>query len=88
MLQFSSRCVIIFVSFLWFQMKHSKSYPNLREDGQRMNTYFANRRIIDEHNLRYDAGQVTYRMGLNEFSDLSHEEFVSRMNGAKRPPPT
>lgn len=66
-------------------MKHSKSYTSFFEDGRRMSTYFENRRIIDEHNKLYDSGNVTFRMGLNEYSDLSHDEFIAQMNGAKRP---
>lgn len=57
------------------------------EDARRRNTYFENRRQINEHNKLYETGNVTYRMSLNEYSDLSHSEFVAQMNGAKRPPP-
>lgn len=66
-------------------MKHSKRYTNFFEDSRRMNTYIENRRRIDEHNQLFDSGNVTYRMSLNEYSDLSHDEFVAQMNGAKRP---
>lgn len=51
-----------------------------------MDTYLENRRRIDEHNREFESGRYTYRMSVNEFSDLSHEEFVAQMNGAKRPP--
>lgn len=71
---------------LYLQMKHSKNYMNLFEDSRRMNTYFENRRTIDEHNRLYESGNYTYRMSLNEYSDLSHDEFVAQMNGARRPP--
>lgn len=67
-------------------MKHSKSYTGFTEDARRMNTYFENRKRINEHNKLYDSGKVTYRMSLNEYSDLSHDEFISQMNGAKPPP--
>lgn len=83
----SPRYVLLIVLSACFQMKHSKSYTNFLEDSRRMNTYFGNSRRINEHNALYDAGNVTYRMSLNEYSDLSHDEFVSQMNGAKRPPP-
>lgn len=67
-------------------MKHSKRYGSFFEDGRRMNTYLENRRMIDEHNRLYDSGNVTYRMNLNEYSDLSNEEFAAHMYGANRPP--
>lgn len=36
---------------------------------------------IIKHNLEYDLGFHTYRKGLNEFADYSHEEFANMMNG-------
>lgn len=67
-------------------MEHSKTYRNFFEDSRRMNTYLDNRRRINEHNQLYDSGNVTFRMGLNEYSDLSDDEFSAQMNGAKQPP--
>lgn len=37
--------------------------------------YLANLRTINEHNQKYDEGKTGYRMGVNEFSDLSFDEF-------------
>ena len=33
------------------------------------------------HNALYDAGTVTFRLGLNAFSDLLHDEFIARYTG-------
>lgn len=66
-------------------MQHTKRYFSFVEDSRRMNTYFEQRNRIAEHNQRYDRGQVTYRMGLNAYSDMTQEEFVDHMNGARRP---
>ncbi|XP_055297310.1 procathepsin L-like [Sitodiplosis mosellana] len=38
---------------------------------------------IDEHNLHYENGIVPFKMGLNKYSDLTHEEFVERMSRHK-----
>ncbi|CAD8078420.1 unnamed protein product [Paramecium primaurelia] len=39
----------------------------------RMEIYYSNKRMIQEHNLRDD---VTYKMSENQFMALTHEEFV------------
>lgn len=38
---------------------------------------------IEEHNQQYENGIVSFRMDLNKYSDMKHDEFVSRMNGVK-----
>lgn len=37
--------------------------------------------MIEKHNKEYKDGKVSFEMGLNEYSDLSHEEFKNQMNG-------
>ncbi|GIY09391.1 cathepsin L [Caerostris darwini] len=41
------------------------------------------RRVADivRHNLQYDLGLHSYRKGINEYSDMEHEEFVKTFNG-------
>lgn len=48
-----------------------------------MNIYLENSNRVRQHNEQYSRGEVSYRFGLNEYSDLTHEEFVSKMNGLK-----
>lgn len=64
-------------------MQHSKRYSNFFEDRRRMNNFLENRFEMARHNALFEQGKVTYRMGLNEYSDLSHDEFVSTMNGLR-----
>lgn len=49
-----------------------------------MNNFLENRLKITRHNALFAKGQVTFRMGVNEYSDLSHGEFVSLFNVCKR----
>lgn len=66
-------------------MQHAKRYGNFAEDSRRMRIYLEHKNRIAEHNQQYDRGLVSYRMGLNAYSDLSQQEFTNHMNGLKRP---
>ncbi|CAF4448805.1 unnamed protein product, partial [Adineta steineri] len=39
-----------------------------------------NLKLVEEHNLRADLGLHSYRLGMNQFSDLTNEEFVKLLN--------
>lgn len=66
-----------------FKTKFNKNYEPNEEIARRLIWEQHVARIMD-HNINYDLGLKSYRLGLNEYSDLSHEEFVQRMNGLKR----
>lgn len=36
---------------------------------------------VSQHNALFDEGKVSYRMSLNEYSDLTHEEFLDQRYG-------
>lgn len=40
---------------------------------------------INEHNERYDKGQESYTMGINQFTDLTPEEFSESFLGYRKP---
>ena len=48
-----------------------------------MKIFLKNRNKIAEHNKLFNEGNVTFEMGLNEYSDLTSEEFAAIMNGHK-----
>ena len=64
-----------------FKSKHSKLYESNDEESSRRSIFEANLKKIQSHNLRADMGHHTYRLGMNQFGDMTHEEFVSVMNG-------
>ena len=40
--------------------------------------------IINKHNKEHDLGEHSWKMGINQFSDLTHDEFME-MNTLKLP---
>ncbi|GIY09392.1 procathepsin L, partial [Caerostris darwini] len=66
-----------------FKKTFGKQY-NGREEVMRRTIW--ERRVADivRHNLQYDLGLHSYRKGINEYSDMEHEEFVKTFNGYRR----
>ncbi|GLJ20658.1 hypothetical protein SUGI_0376160 [Cryptomeria japonica] len=56
---------------------HGKTYKDHLEKSMRLEIFKQNLRYMHERNQQ----NLTYKLGLNEFSDLSHEEFKSRFLG-------
>uniref|UniRef100_A0A803NIF6 Uncharacterized protein n=1 Tax=Cannabis sativa TaxID=3483 RepID=A0A803NIF6_CANSA len=59
--------------------KHGKIYESIEEKFQRFEIFRDNLKHIDETNKQISD----YWLGLNEFADLSHEEFKSKYLGLK-----
>lgn len=64
------------VDQLWseFKQKYNKNYPNDAEEQQRFNIFNKNVDFIEKHNQE----QHSYRLGINEFADMTQEEFSKR----------
>ncbi|GFS28309.1 cathepsin L [Nephila pilipes] len=65
-----------------FKKSFGKFYIGKEEVARRL---IWEQRVADvvRHNLRYDMGLHSYRKGINEYSDLEHNEFVRIFNGYK-----
>ncbi|PKU69151.1 cysteine protease XCP2 [Dendrobium catenatum] len=59
--------------------KHNKSYDTIKEMMRRFEVFKDNLKHIDETNKK----RTSYWLGLNEFADLSHEEFKMMYLGLK-----
>ncbi|XP_062136117.1 procathepsin L-like [Drosophila sulfurigaster albostrigata] len=66
---------ILKAEFNAFKLKHRKSYKDASEELKRLQNFVENKKLIDSHNKRYAAGEVSYEMGINQFSDLNSKEF-------------
>merc|ERR1712018_610007 len=69
--------------------KFNKNYVNKKENAHRLNVFANNLQIINDHNNEADDGKHTFRMGVNQFTDLTEEEwkqrFTKRENVKPRP---
>ncbi|KAL7020317.1 hypothetical protein ACKWTF_011467 [Chironomus riparius] len=60
-----------------YKIEYSKNYLNRQEEVLRYNNFKLKDEQIKAHNINYLKGKTGYKMGHNEFSDLSHEEFAA-----------
>lgn len=59
----------------------NKHYPTKTVAEERKHIFLENRRKIAEHNEKYERGEVTYKAGLNKFSDMLPDEIRQLMTG-------
>jgi C1A family cysteine protease len=69
--------------FADFMVYFDKSYENEAEASARMQIFMENNAFIEKHNR--DETQ-TYRLGHNQFSDMTHDEFLQAMALGKYSP--
>ncbi|XP_062378391.1 procathepsin L-like [Sardina pilchardus] len=63
------------LEFHAWKLKFDKSYSSAQEEAHRKDIWLSQRRQVLTHNILADQGTKTYRMGINQFSDLNSEEF-------------
>nr|XP_023021655.1 crustapain-like [Leptinotarsa decemlineata] len=66
-----------------FKSKFNKVYNTPEEEVRRFEIFKDNLNHVREHQKKYDAGEVTYSLGINDFSDLTTEEFKIRYTGLR-----
>ncbi|KAF4669530.1 hypothetical protein FOL46_001353 [Perkinsus olseni] len=63
------------LAFVGFQTKHGKRYRDKEEESERAAIFQANLEYIEEVNSQ----NLPYKLGVNEYADLSFEEFSAQM---------
>ena len=59
-----------------FKLKFQKSYKTLSEEKTRETQFYKNLDFIESHNALFKKGIKTYQTGINQFADLSNDEFI------------
>ncbi|KAI4876598.1 hypothetical protein NFI96_034277 [Prochilodus magdalenae] len=59
------------LEFHAWKEKFGKSYGSEEEESQRKMIWLDNRKMVLEHNLLADQGIKSYRLGMNQFSDMA-----------------
>ena len=64
------------IFLIFFQLKYNKDYTNTAiTEGYAQYYYAYNKRMIDNHNSLYDRGLRTYRLAINQFTDMRFIHF-------------
>ncbi|XP_022327243.2 cathepsin K-like [Crassostrea virginica] len=74
----------LFLDKEWDEFKrvHHKAYTP-QEEITRKSIWLKNLDVIATHNLEADMGHHSYRLGMNEYGDLTTEEATAVLNGAR-----
>ncbi|XP_037079550.1 procathepsin L-like [Pollicipes pollicipes] len=70
-------------AWIHFKSKYGKTYSSLEEEARRLAIFRRNSRLIAEHN----AGDSSFRMGVNHLADLSSTEYRALLNKRVLPAP-
>jgi cathepsin L len=64
-----------------WKLKYNKKYDNLVEESYRKQVWIQHAKEVALHNLEYDMGLHTYTQGMNEFVDMTGDEFRAQRLG-------
>ncbi|KAG6515791.1 hypothetical protein ZIOFF_026221 [Zingiber officinale] len=67
--------------YLEWRAKHRPAEKALDLDEYRLEVFKENLRLVEEHNAAADRGVHAFRLGMNQFADLTNEEFRARFLG-------
>merc|ERR1712001_123482 len=72
-----SACAAVSRDAQWeeFKLTFKKGYRNLDQESERKAIFMAHLDAIETHNAKFEAGLSTYKQGINQFSDITFDEF-------------
>ncbi|XP_056012698.1 procathepsin L-like [Ostrea edulis] len=65
-----------------FKRVHNKDYHQ-QDENKRKSIWRQNIDVINKHNIEADLGHHTYRLGMNEYGDMTADEVTAILNGAR-----
>jgi len=68
-----------------FKINFERQFVSESEHDARRAVFGDNLRIINKHNAEHARGLHSYTLGINEFADMTNEEFVKTYNGFVAP---
>lgn len=69
-----------------YKTKYARNYDTAEEESLRRIIWEDNLKYVQTHNLQADRGVHTFWLGMNEYADMTIDEFRSVMNGYKSDP--
>ncbi|XP_054166525.1 procathepsin L-like [Oppia nitens] len=72
------------IQFKEFKTTFNRNYSTAEEEGKRRAVFEFNYNRILDHNSAADGGLHSFRLGVNQFADLTNDEFKKQMNGFRR----
>ncbi|XP_052808419.1 procathepsin L-like isoform X2 [Mya arenaria] len=67
--------------FSTFKQVHSRVYADQWEEQYRRGIFEAHVSHIKDHNKKYSNGEKSYFLGVNQFTDMTHKEFLQLYTG-------
>lgn len=68
-----------------YKKEHRKHYDCLEDDKRHFRIFVDQKSKIIEHNQKFEDGIETFRMGLNQFSDMDNEDVSKVMPPVNEP---
>lgn len=68
-----------------FKKRHNRKYRDFEHAAQAEAHYNRHKKLFDEHNAKFAAGEVTFTVGENDFADRNITEVIARICGTTPP---
>ncbi|KAG7153879.1 Digestive cysteine proteinase 3-like 4 [Homarus americanus] len=66
-----------------FKAQHGRKYVDAEEELFRQRVFQKNEQFIEDFNKKFERGEVTFNVAMNQFGDMTNEEFNAVMKGYK-----